>query len=103
MRAPELDRSGAQNQRLRPALSEFAVYMEHKLRRNDHKPDWRTCSLAYLRGRLNQELAELDEAVQSGDPYRIYDECADVANFAMMIADRAKSNRREGGMIVDRC
>lgn len=72
-----------------PTLAEFAAYMEHKLRLNDHKPNWRTCSLGYLRERLSQELAELDEALAAGDPHLIYDECADVANFAMMIADTA--------------
>lgn len=80
---------------LRPVLAEFAACMEHKLRLNNHKPNWRTCSVDYLRERLDQELAELDEALEAGDPHLIYDECADVANFAMMIADTAMSGRKQ--------
>lgn len=81
---------------LRPTVAKFATYMEHKLRLNDHKPNWRTCSLGYLRQRLDQELAELNDALKCGDPRAVYDECADVANFAMMIADLAISRRRSG-------
>lgn len=81
---------------LRPALAEFAAYMEYKLRMNDHKPHWRTCCLGYLRDRLGQELAELDEALTVGDPHCIYEECADVANLAMMIADKTQAVDVEG-------
>lgn len=74
---------------LRPVVREFAAGMEAKLRMNDHKPHWRTCSLEYLRARLSQEVAELDGALEDGDPRLVRGEAVDVANFAMMLADVA--------------
>lgn len=76
----------------------FALLMDKKLAENMHKGDWRTvCSPQqaglWLIARLKAELGEL-EAEIIGNPYRggfdaeaIGLECADVANFALMIAD----------------
>lgn len=75
-------------------VREFAASMEAKLRANNHKRHWRLCSLGYLRARLSQELAELDEALADGDPYLVLGEAADVANFCMMIADVAMTRKR---------
>lgn len=74
-------------------VREFAAQMEAKLRANNHKRNWRLSSLGYLRARLSQELAELDEALADGDPYLILDEAVDVANFAMFIGDVAMQRR----------
>jgi pentatricopeptide repeat protein len=74
--------------------------MEAKLEANRHKGDrdaWRREQKAYLRRRLLEEVAELfHEMDTNGVPgtaserkARIRSECADVANFAMMIADVA--------------
>ena len=70
---------------LRPEVLAFALEMESKLRANDHKAHWRECSLDYLLTRLEQEALELREAINCGDG--VIGEAADVANFAMMIAD----------------
>ena len=70
---------------LRPEVLAFAAVMESKLRANDHKTHWRECSLDYLLTRLEQEALELREAINCGDG--VISEAADVANFAMMIAD----------------
>ena len=70
---------------LRPEVLAFASVMESKLRANDHKAHWRECSLDYLLTRLEQEALELREAINCGDG--VIGEAADVANFAMMIAD----------------
>lgn len=47
--------------------------------------------------RFMQEVVELTNAVTSGDPARIISEAADVANFAMMIADIEDALETKGG------
>jgi NTP pyrophosphatase (non-canonical NTP hydrolase) len=79
----------------------FATRMLLKLDlpRNREKDHWDTLSIASLRGRLLDEVTELEDALDSVDTLdpratsrdsagRIANECVDVANFAMMIADR---------------
>lgn len=70
----------------------FATKMEAKLAKNDHKGGWGSCELQYLSMRLTQERKELTEAIKSKDKQRIIDECADIANFALMIADKFGEN-----------
>ncbi len=81
---------------LRSEVNRFAKLMERKLRANDHKGGWERETTAYLSRRLGQELKELRGAVArlngSTDPTpeqvaTVGKEAADVANFAMMIAD----------------
>lgn len=87
-------------------VQELAVSMQFKLDKNQHKDCevmnigdegrcWSHCSLFWLFGRLIDEAKELDEALNARDipsPTKeqvdaIRLECADVANFAMMIHD----------------
>lgn len=70
----------------------FATKMEAKLAKNDHKRGWAGCELQYLSMRLTQERKELTDAIKSKDKQRIIDECADIANFALMIADKFGEN-----------
>lgn len=96
---------------LRPEVRAFALLMEAKLRANDHKGGWKGDTTAALMQRLAEEVAELGDAAAFGKtPAWGYDgsnrgerrtleqyvagirseigrEAADVANFAMMIAD----------------
>jgi NTP pyrophosphatase (non-canonical NTP hydrolase) len=69
----------------------FARQMERVLRRNDLKGGWDTSdseTVGYLLGRLNEEVAELVEAIADDKHYpAVRDEAVDVANIAMMIAD----------------
>lgn len=44
------------------------------------------------------QLDELATAILEGDPNHIQEECADVANYAMMIADLAKKGEPYEGM-----
>lgn len=74
---------------IREAVKKFTVHMENKLRKNDHKGGWNEWNSDDLFDLLLEEKNELEEALDIGDPYDIIDECADVANFAMMIADNA--------------
>lgn len=82
----------------REALAWFAGEMERQLRENDHKPGWSDDSLRHLAERMRTELREVENIVD-GRAVRGYAteqlltiiaECADVANFAMMVADNAK-------------
>lgn len=68
-------------------VQQFAAEMQNKLDENCHKGGWHDCTWHYLRKRLREETAELEIAVASRDKKRIVREAADVANFAMMIAD----------------
>ena len=72
---------------LRPAVREFALRMEEKLRRNDHKQDWKDCTIDCLRALLDGELRELDAALQNESGQAIAYEAADAANFLCMLAD----------------
>lgn len=72
----------------RPAVQWFANQMEVKLKLNDHKCGWQYCELQYLSMRLTQERKELTAAIESKEPAKVISECADISNFAMMIADR---------------
>jgi NTP pyrophosphatase (non-canonical NTP hydrolase) len=67
----------------------FARQMEARLLANDHKGGWRDCTVEELLQRINDEYLELLEAVNGNpsDIHSIIAECADVANFAMMVAD----------------
>lgn len=75
---------------MREELQRFALDMERQLQANDHKPGWSHDALWSLLSRLRQETDELSSAIDSGSPQRIIDEAADVANFAMMIADNTR-------------
>ena len=85
---------------VRPEVARFAMLMENELRANDHKSHWRTMTLHALEARLLEEVDELSDARRWKESPRpgpmagsyaraLGAECADVANFAMMIADLA--------------
>lgn len=73
---------------IRPEVMAFARLMEAKLRANDHKGGWRYDSPGELFDRLREEVDELqDVLIGQADPAVVGDEAADVANFALMLAD----------------
>ena len=72
------------------AVAEFADGMLGKLKKNSHKKHWSLVDCEYLFTRLLEEVDELAMA-RSGTLEEIIDECYDVANFAMMIADNLKN------------
>lgn len=66
----------------------FAEQMAVKLRENEHKGGWDRCNPYWLIDRLKEEVAELEQAMDDGLPSEeIIRECADIGNFAMMVAD----------------
>ena len=82
----------------KPVL-EFAKLMQYKLDKNKFKESkmmnlgnegrtWHQCSTDWLLTRIYDELVELNDALNEGKSnVEIQKECADVANFAMMIFD----------------
>jgi hypothetical protein len=77
---------------IRKAVQWFAEQMEKELKANDYKGGWDSCSEEYLLNRLKEELNELElSPIVDIDMY--ISECADVANFAMMLADNAKNSQ----------
>lgn len=61
-----------------------------KLEKNNHKGGWNSCNNTFLMNRMREELVELTDAISRRDLEHIINEAADVANFAMMIADNAQ-------------
>lgn len=84
---------------MRGSLAWFARRMEEKLCANDHKGRWTDCTVGYLTRRIHEELSELMVILHGAefldlsqeDAGRVVAEAADVANFAMMIADNARA------------
>ena len=82
---------------IRPSVLEFALLMEEKLKQNDSKGGWSKCDFPYLVERLKEETKEMEQAIDEVmmfNKYRSHPrimkvkyEAADLANFAMMIAD----------------
>jgi len=79
---------------MRPQLAWFANEMEQQLEANDHKSGWQYSTLKQLLRRLKQEVGELERAIEKGKPL-VVEEAADVANFAMMIADNFHNEQAE--------
>ena len=98
---------------VRKEVEWFSKWMEKKLRANDHKEHWSRSPIAYLFGRLMEELGELGLALcdaallDEDDPRAVcYDEeivgeAVDVANFAMMIADKLSLGRTGNPVFKD--
>lgn len=85
---------------MRPSVRRFAERMERKLRANDDKDHWAQFGVLYLSRVFAEEVGEVLVAVGQlayarGKVARrrraelLADECADVANAAMMIAEVA--------------
>ncbi len=76
---------------VRREVQAFALLMEERLAANDHKSHWSGCTINYLLQRLCDESIELERAhmEDATNGARIAHEAADVANFAMMVADVA--------------
>jgi NTP pyrophosphatase (non-canonical NTP hydrolase) len=83
------------------SVLKIAELMQHKLDKNKHKecaimnPEgkgrmWSDCDVRWLLMRLREEADEIEKALNENEsPVEIAKECADVCNFAMMIADNA--------------
>ena len=70
----------------REEVKEFACFMEEVLRKHDDRR-WKKCRVEWLYSRLDEEVMELNLAIENGLSTQIQHECGDIANFAMMIWD----------------
>lgn len=77
-----------------PRLEWFVERMREKLAvpRNQEKGDWRGADTDYIFGLLMKEVMELHRAILTGTGMKVIEEAADVANFAMMLADMIGPN-----------
>jgi len=71
---------------------QFARDMERKLKANEHKSHWSGMTPPWLLRRLRAETNELARALKAKNAKRVIDESADVGNFAMMLADKARAH-----------
>ena len=82
---------------LRPEVRRFAEEIERKLRENDHKGGWSNEFPQWLLARAQEELNELDDAVDAIRANGISEErtahvraeAVDVVNFVMMVTEQA--------------
>lgn len=83
--------------KIRKELHWFADHMEAKLADNDHKGGWLNEYVEFFLTRMDEEYQELLNVLINGDAESAIAECADIANFAMMLAD----NLHRYGIISD--
>lgn len=74
---------------MRIEVKVFAELMEAQLARHDDRPGWKSESPDYLFSRFLQEVQELHDAMlhRFSSRTEVVEKAANVANFAMMIAD----------------
>lgn len=72
---------------IRPDLQRFFDAMVYKLRRNKHKGRWEDLNVDKTGLLLDEEMEELRDAIRDGSTMEILMEAADVANFAMIMAN----------------
>lgn len=92
------------NVTLRPEVQAFAEEMELRLRASDEGGGWDGCTEGILMCWLLEEVSELAEALhwfqkadhlaRAGHAGRVRRTAADVANYAMMIADVIRAAAR---------
>lgn len=70
----------------------FIDEMEEKLAANDNKIHWSKESNARLLSLMMHEMLELLESHRNMEYENVIKECADVANFAYMVADNIRRN-----------
>jgi len=73
---------------VRPEVAEFAVALELKLRKNDHKCSWKEQPIEAHIKLLEIELMEFKVALKFLGDEEAAKECVDIANFALIIRDK---------------
>jgi len=103
----EFDQRHGDKELLEASVMELAKRMQYKLEKNKHKEcpvmnpnglgrGWNHCKIEWLLGRLREETIELEDAIDNNEGHEaIMMECADVANFAMMIHDNTLAKYKE--------
>ena len=84
----EIARQTYQKEVIENTVEWFAKQMKDELNEHLDRPGWKKEPMNYLWNRLVEECLELDTELKNRPSKKIIiKECADVANFAMMIAD----------------
>jgi len=83
-----IDGSVISPERIRPTVAAFAVAMEAKLRKNDHKTAWRDLPVEALFRQLLIELEEFKVADEFLNVSEARKELVDLANFCLILHDR---------------
>jgi len=81
--------------RIHAGVKALAVTMEEKLLLNEHKGLWDDITDIQLCKYMQEEVDEVVDAVLHGTDDEIQKECADVANFAMMLHDNVRRRTRQ--------
>ena len=93
--------------KVRKDVLNFSKEMEKKLRIKDYKGGWEECRLDCLFAEIGREIHELMWAMQKADTDTIradfcaencediISECADIANYVMMIATNTKRRMKK--------
>lgn len=83
------------------SLKRFACDMQAELNVNVQKggeDDWKTCNVLWLLAKLMEETGEVADAILDRNYCgTVREECADVANIALMIADAYEYQGKQGG------
>lgn len=82
---------------IRPIVMRFAEKMERKLRKNDYKSSYKEMTSPEILGRIEDEIAELQDAMDDAEVSGIINEAVDVANFMAMLIDKLRSKDEEHG------
>lgn len=77
-------------ERYAPDIERFVNVMIHKLYVHRNKGHWEYVDLSTAYDLMEDEAAELREAMKNGDVPEIHKEAADIANFAMIISSVAR-------------
>lgn len=86
----------------REALTAFVNHMELKLRKNDHKKNWREKPIEALHQLMLLELKEFEVALEFFTIEEAKPELVDVANFAMILWDRLGMMDQQSMVGVDK-
>lgn len=85
---------GRMSEPVRSEVGDFAVAMEKKLRKNDHKTGWKDQPIeAHIR-LLKIEMMELEVALDFLTFNDVCNECVDIANFALIIRNKLMTQGR---------
>jgi len=85
---------------IRREVAEFALAMETKLRKNDHKTGWHDQPIEAHIKLLKIELMEFDVAYEFLGEAEAAKECIDIANFALIIRDKLLARVKARNRII---
>ncbi len=73
---------------MRKSVEKHAERMEERLQEHEDKGGWEESTFRFLISEMRLHLEDLNEALfEQGIFGSVENECADISNFAMMIAD----------------